>query len=242
MAAATVQIPSSNHVVPGAHQLADVSFPKSLDTAPSDLGEVANAWVSSFNSIIESGDVDVLSLFLKDSYWRDLLCLSWDFHTLHGPEKIEALIKKQSTNWRIKYLRVDDSSDFRKPKVSSFDFKGAIKGIQSFLTVETDVGKGRGFVRLVQDQEDNMKWKAFTLFTTLEELTGFEALVGERRPTGLEHAKSGPKNWWEMRFFEENFLGDREPAVVIVGTVDSNNQSWATIAANMVPKVRAKAD
>jgi len=228
MAATMVQIPSSNHVVPGAHQLADVSFPKSIDTASSDPREVANAWVSSFNNLVESGGVDVSSLFLQDSYWRDLLCLSWDFHTLHGPGKIEALIKKQSRKWRIKFLKVDESSDFRNPKVSSIDFKGAVKGIQSFLTVDTDVGKGRGLVRLVQDQEDKMKWKAFTLFTTLEELTGFEALVDERRPTGLEHVKSGPKNWSEMRYVEENFSGDRDPAVVIVGTGDPN-QSWAPI-------------
>lgn len=222
MAATMVQIPSSNHIVPGSHQLADVSFPRTIDATSSNPREVANTWVSSFNSLVESGGVDVSSLFLKDSYWRDLLCLSWDFHTLHGPERIEALINKQITKWRIKSLRVDDSLDFRSPNVSSIDFKGAVKGIQSFLTVETDVGNGRGLVRLVQDQEDKMKWKVFTLFTTLEELTGFEALVDDRRPTGLEHVKSGSKNWSEMRYIEENFLGDRDPAVVIVGTFGSN--------------------
>ena len=219
MAATMVQIPSSNHVVPGAHQLAHVSFPKSIDTTSSNPGEVANSWVSSFNSLIQSGGVDVSSLFLRDSYWRDLLCLTWDFHTLHGPEKIEALIKEQGTGCRIKALKVDESSDFRNPKVSSIDFKGAVKGIQSFLTVETEVGKGRGLVRLLQDPENRMKWKAFTLFTTLEELTGFEALVDERRPTGLENAKSEHGNWRDIRDAEENFEGGLEPVVVIVGTV-----------------------
>lgn len=213
-----VEIPSSNHILPGAHQLEHVSFPKSVDTTPSDPAEVANAWVSSLNSLIKSGDADVSNLFLKDSYWRDLLCLTWDFHTLHGPEKIRDLIKKQNSKWAIRSLQVDQTSDFRSPKVSSIDFKGAVKGVQSFLTVETEAGKGRGLVRLMQDPEDGMKWKAFTLFTTLEELTGFEALVEDHRPTGLEHAKTGSMNWREMRDAEENFEGGLEPVVVIVGT------------------------
>jgi hypothetical protein len=47
------------------------------------------------------------------------------------------------------------------------DFTGKIMGVQSFLTVETDVGRGRGLVELLQDQQDGGKWKAFTLFTTM---------------------------------------------------------------------------
>ena len=217
MAATMVEIPSSNRGLPGTHELEHVSFPKTIDTIPSDPAEVAKAWVSSFNTLLKSGDIDVSNLFLKDSYWRDLLCLTWDFHTLHGPENIASLIKKQSSKWGLKALKVDESSDFRTPKVASIDFKGDVKGVQSFLTAETEVGKGRGLVRLVQDPDDRMKWKAFTLFTTLDELTGFEALIEDRRPTGLEHAKTGSVNWREVRDAEENFEGGREPAVVIVG-------------------------
>ena len=87
----------------------------------------------------------------------------------------------------------------------------------SFLTIETDVGRGRGLVRLLQDQEDG-KWKAFTLFTTMHELKGHEETVRGRRPNGVIHGgQPGRKNWQERRKATENFEGDIEPTVLILG-------------------------
>ena len=92
-----------------------------------------------------------------------------------------------------------------------------MKGVQSFLTLETDVGRGRGIVRLLQDDKDNEKWKVFTLFTTLEELVGFEESVEERRPSGVQHgAQLERKNWKEMRSAQQEFE-ESEPAVIIMG-------------------------
>ena len=219
MATAALQIPSSNYILPGSHHLQPTSYPICLDSASVNAAEVAEAWTSSLNYLIDKGEVNVSRLFLKDSYWRDLLCLAWDFHTLQGRDGITSFLENQNNVWRIKSVTVDNSSDVRKPMVSAFDFEGNIKGVQSFLTVETDVGRGRGLVRLLRDPEARGRWKAFTLFTTLEELTGYEASMNERRPTGLEHSTTpGHKNWKEMRIAEENFETDLEPVVLIVGT------------------------
>ena len=218
MATAAVQVPSSNYVVPGSRLLMQASYPRSVVSAPPDAEAIVTEWVSSFNRHIRNADPYLSSLFLGECYWRDLLCLTWDFHTLQGLKEIASLIKNQRKGWRIKSVDIDRTSDVGKPKVSAVDFEGTLKGVQSFLMVDTDVGKGRGLVRLLPDAEDEGKWKAFTLFTTLQELKGHEELNHERRPTGLERdAQSKGQNWKERRTAQENFEGGLEPAVLIVG-------------------------
>ena len=218
MAGAKLQIPSSNYVVPGSHLLSTISLPEPITITTPNAESVATEWVSSFNQLIQLGASTFSTLFSNQSYWRDLLCLTWDFHVLQGPDQITSFVKSQTSGCRIKSLAVDTSSDVRKPQISAIDFEGNIKGIQSFLIVETDVGQGRGLVRLLPEREDPKKWKAFTLFTALEELRGHEELVHERRPTGTEHGtQSEKKNWKERRLAEENCEGDLEPVVLIIG-------------------------
>lgn len=218
MATTAIEVPPSNRIVPGSHHLTPFDWPKPADLAGVDPEQVAITWVSSFNDLVSSKESDVSSFFLKDSYWRDLLCLTWDFHTLHGPDKITSLVQDNPKQWRIKSLSLDRSSDIGKPAVRPVDVAGIVKGVQSFLNVETDVGRGKGVVRLLPDADDGGKWKVFSLFTTLQELTGFEESIGKRRPTGVEH---GPyvhrKNWKEQREAEVDFEGEREPAVLIIG-------------------------
>lgn len=145
------------------------------------------------------------------------MCLTWDFHHLHGLEEITSVLRTQGSEWRIKSIKIDDSIDLRKPIFSPFDVEGAVKGVQSFLTVETDIGHGRGIVRLLQDDEDNGKWKVFTFFTTLEELVGFEESVEKRRPSGVQHGPQPErKNWKEMRTAQQEYE-ESEPAVIIIG-------------------------
>jgi len=96
------------------------------------------------------------------------------------------------------------------------DFHGEVKGVGSFLIIETDVGRGRGIVRLLQDHDG--KWKAFTLFTAMHELKGHEETVRGNRPHGVDHGgKPGRKNWQERRNATENFDGELEPTVLILG-------------------------
>ena len=218
MATVEIQVPPSNYRVPGSHPLTQVSYPKTIDEPPSDAARVATDWVASFNSLLQSESPQSNKLFLQESYWRDLLCLTWDFHTLHGPEKISSQIKSQKKGCWIKSVGIDKSSQVRKPRLAPVDFAGNVNGIQSFLTVDTDVGRGRGVVRLLPDPEDSRRWKAFTLFTSLEELKGYEEVNGERRPTGTDRkTEPGRKNWKQRRTAEENFEGGLEPAVLIVG-------------------------
>ena len=98
------------------------------------------------------------------------------------------------------------------------DYKGKINGIASFLNIETDVGRGRGLVRLLKDPNDGGKWKAFTLFTAMHELKGHEETVKANRPHGVAHGgQPGRKNWAERRVATEYFEGELEPTVLLIG-------------------------
>ncbi len=218
MATAQVEIPSHERVEPGSHQLPTAAYPKEPATPAQDVNQVAERWTASFNGIIHKQDYAALSdVFLKDSFWRDQLCLTWAFHTLKGPEKMASFLQGQPKGCRLTSVALDTSSEVRKPNNSAVDFSGTVKCIQAFLKVETDIGRGRGLVRLLQEPETG-KWKAFTLFTCMHELKGHEEASGPRRPPGVEHGGNpGRKNWMERRIAESNFEDGREPTVLILG-------------------------
>ncbi|KAH7346631.1 dimethylaniline monooxygenase (N-oxide forming) [Rhexocercosporidium sp. MPI-PUGE-AT-0058] len=208
----TQAVASYQRVEPGSVNIpvADLSQIKAVK--PEEVNQATEQWVSSFNEALKSSDFNGLSdLFLPEAHWRDHLCLSWDCHTFKGPEKMKEFLKKEC---RLKSVAVDKSSEFRSPTVTVFDGQGKIPGIQTFLTTESDVGRGLGVARLVQQ---GSKLKAFSLFTSMRELKGHEETVFGRRPEGVAHGgQPGRKNWLERRIADENF-DDSEPAVLILG-------------------------
>lgn len=224
---APVEVPSSDRVEPGSFPLAIANFPAGDTHPPSDANGIATQWVESFNKVISSDLSGITDLFLTESYWRDQLCLSWDFHTLEGPQKIISLLSKSKSDPRIKALTLDKSSQLRSPTASVADAEGKTHTVQAFLTVETDVGHGAGLVRLVQDHN---VWKVFTLFTFLKELKGHEESVGKKRPNGVQHGEhTSRKNWLDLRNVENSFEDGQEPTVLILGA----GQAGLTVAARL---------
>jgi hypothetical protein len=217
----SVVVPSFMKVEPGSINLpiADLSKVPTSEPPAADVDKAAAEWVDAFNKTVKSGNYSqIADLFLEEGFWRDHLGLAWDFHTLQGPKKIVEFLKSSKAGCRVKSVAIDKSSPFRAPHVSGFDGSGKIKGVETFLLTETDVGSGRGVVRLVQDGHT---WKAFTLFTSMQELKGHEETVFGRRPQGVEHGgHPGRKNWLERREAESNFE-NRDPAVLIIGNKSS---------------------
>lgn len=211
-----VEVPSADRVEPGSFRLTTATLPTVPASKPTDVTNIASTWVNSFNKVLNTPKLATIpELFLEESYWRDQLCLSWDFHTLKGPEKIVSLLQHSKNGCRIKSLVLDQSSKDRCPKASVMDNDGKVHTVQAFLTVETDIGRGSGVVRLVQDHET---WKVFTLYTFLRELKDHEELIGKKRPNGVAHGEHlSRKNWLDHRKEEENFEGGEEPTVLILG-------------------------
>lgn len=214
----SLRIPSSQRIEAGSFNVQTAHFPGPSDDIPIDAQAAAAEFTSQFNNALGKGDIQGLSgLFLEESYWRDHLALSWDLRTLKGSRGVASFLetfKGINDYIRLKSIDLDTSSSFRSPSVANIDPAGKTKGVQSFLNVNTEVGTGRGFLRLVHEQG---RWKIFTLYTTLRELNGREENISSRRSKGVEHgSKKNPKTWLERRTEQSNFEKS-EPSVLIVG-------------------------
>lgn len=216
-------VPSSQRCEPGSINIPIAKWPKPVTDGPLDPLAVANDIVSHFNSYLRKAPSNeaaqgVASLFLSDEccYWRDHLALSWDLRTLKTQAKIASFVQELDAHRAsLTQLAVDTSTDFRAPKISPFNPEQTSRGIVFFVLVETKLGRGHGVVRLAEEEQG--MWKIWTLFTSLEELKGFEESVGPRRPTGVAHGyHKGRKNWLDRRREEENFTNS-EPDVLILG-------------------------
>ena len=214
MATAEVDVPPSNHLLPGSYLLSTSHWPEPSSVSTDkeeDPKEIASKWVASFNEFVASNQHSSKDLFSDECYWRDLLCVSWDFHTIQGPSNIESFV--QSAIYKCT-LEVDASKEHKKPQVASL---GGLEIIQTFLKVDTKVGRGEGLVRLVKSK-DGRGWKAFTLFTTLKELKGHEENIHARRPSGNDRDPvAGGMNWKDHRDAQMNYEGDRKPVILIIG-------------------------
>ena len=87
--------------------------------------------------------------------------------------------------------------------------------VTAWFRFETAVGRGRGLLRLVEEDGP----KAFTFLTTLYELKGHEEPRNEHRPMGAEHGANKQRTTWkERRQQEAESLGSTtQPYVLVVG-------------------------
>lgn len=221
MATAAVLFPPSNGAMPGSRPLPTAPFPDAQNRTSSDHDSVISPepialnWASAFKKLLGEIKPSSKKLFVKESYWRDLLCMTWDFHTLEGPEQITEYIQSASKDDRITDISLDTSVALKMPQFADF---GSLKVVQAFLKLESASGRGNGLVRLVSDTNDGGKWKAFTLFTTLHELKGYEETIRSRRPTGVQRGvEDRGQNWKDRLASQQNFQDGREPTVLIIG-------------------------
>lgn len=155
------------------------------------------------NAALEEGDAQAASaLFATDSYWRDLVAVTWNLKTAEGPAAIQDMLAAQLMH----------------TKPGRFALQGgeipAEEGgvTTAWVTFETATGRGWGLMRLKEG-------RIWTLLTALQELKGFEENRGKRRPMGAEHGASKNRlSWSEKRAAEAEELGyTRQPYTVIIG-------------------------
>ncbi|KAI6148884.1 FAD/NAD(P)-binding domain-containing protein [Pisolithus tinctorius] len=181
-----------------------------------DAQAVAKEWFLGFADAMGSGNcIRIASLLLEDAFWRDMLALTWDFHTYEGRDTIQQFIADQLPKFQPSAFRI--RSDLIRLYVPYDD----IVCIQAFFNFETTVGYASGIFRLVPLADGS--WKAHTVFTNLEDLRGFPEKIGALRNHEPYHQK-----WTESREREREFL-DEEPRVVIIG----GGQSGLTVAARL---------
>jgi cation diffusion facilitator CzcD-associated flavoprotein CzcO len=133
-------------------------------------------WLAAFGAALtKSNDASLRELFLNDGYWRDHLALTWDFRTFAGPKLIASALIKALELRHLNQICAEEGV------CKMFEHRTRGMTAESSFTFATDIATCRGHVRLIRDG-DSGQWRAWTLFTSMEEITGFEERAGVHRP------------------------------------------------------------
>ena len=190
-----------------------------------DISVAADNWLAQFEDALARSDGDLLkTLFHPDSYWRDMLALSWSIQTVTGADAILNALGRYAPVAAPGGFAVDpDRAAPRKV------MRAGTHAIEAIFKFETTVGRGSGIIRLIPDAADSNKLKAWTLLTELGEIKGHEEALGLARPRGQAYSRDfrGP-NWLDLRKADADYA-DRDPAVLVIG----GGQAGLMIAARL---------
>ncbi|KQY64650.1 MULTISPECIES: flavin-containing monooxygenase [unclassified Nocardioides] len=159
-------------------------------------------WFADLEAALQAGDATAAAgLFATESYWRDLIAFGWNLTTSEGRDQIAELVSSTSAGAR--------GFAAEEPPTEADGVTTA------WFTFETAVGRGRGLLRLVDEDGP----KAYTFLTTLYELKGHEEPRGIGRPMGAEHGATKDRiTWAEKRRQEDESLGTTtQPYVLVIG-------------------------
>ena len=178
-----------------------------------DIGVAAESWLAQFESALANSDQALLkTLFHPESYWRDVLALSWNLQTTSGTDAIVGELQARAAGAAPGgfVINPDRAAPSRVTRAGS-------SVIEAIFRFETAMGRGSGIVRLLSDGADGNRLKAWTLLTALDELKGFEEQLGRSRPRGQSYSRDfhGP-NWLDLRRQDAEYA-DRDPVVLVVG-------------------------
>lgn len=190
-----------------------------------DISVAAEHWLARFESALAAPDDGTLqTLFHPDSFWRDVLALSWNLQTINGREAILNELSVHATRTTPSRFRIDP--DRAAPRRVT---RAGIGSIEAIFKFETAIGRGSGILRLIPDEADRNTLKAWTLLTALDELKGFEEQQGDTRPRGQAYSRDFREPNWLDRRQEAVRYANREPDVLVVG----GGQAGLAIAARL---------
>jgi hypothetical protein len=186
---------------------------------------IAENWLTQFErALAVPDDVLLKTLFHADSYWRDLLALTWNIRTVSGLEAILRELKAHVGRANPTDFRTDPNRTAPR-----YVMRAGTSAIEAIFRFETADGHGSGVLRLTPSDDDANSLKAWTLLTALDEIKGFEERVGRLRPDGRSHSRDfrGP-NWLDLRKAAVEYV-DRDPLVLVIG----GGQAGLSIAARL---------
>jgi hypothetical protein len=177
------------------------------------VATAAQNWLTKFEAaLVRPDDVLLKTLFHADSYWRDLLAITWRIQTVNGAEAILSGLKARTGSVRPTAFRIDPHRGAARHVA-----RAGTEAIEAIFTFETAEGRGNGVLRLTPDGGDGNTLKAWTLLTALDEIKGYEEQLGRSRPQRKIYSRDfrGP-NWLDLRKAAAAYV-DREPTVLVVG-------------------------
>jgi putative flavoprotein involved in K+ transport len=190
-----------------------------------DISVSAQHWLDEFERALAGPDpAAVAGLFLGDSYWRDVLALSWSLQTIAGRHAIVKELRTLAPKTAPSNLKL--AADRAAPRQVT---RAGTNNIEAIFNFETALGRCSGILRLVPDADDENRLKAWTLLTALDELKGLEEQLDRTRPRGQAYSRDfrGP-NWLDLRKASTDYA-DRNPTVLVVG----GGQAGLAVAARL---------
>ncbi|KAK7037595.1 hypothetical protein VNI00_011087 [Paramarasmius palmivorus] len=181
---------------------------------PLDAAQIAKDWFHAFTERIHDADA-TLQLLCPDALWRDLLAFTWDMRTFVGQDKIRPFLKDRVAGSSFDRSEMTSFVQLQKPFPD-------LAWIVAIFRFEVEAGGCCGVFRLVPTASG--AWKAFTIFTSLDNLRGFPYEVGALRRSNVV-----PGIRWSQHRREEVDCRDSDPVVLIVGA----GQSALSLAARL---------
>jgi len=198
--------------VPHAHT---IELPVCSNAVPVSPRDIAQDWLTKFADILPRNNVSLLdSVFHEECWWRDALSLSWDYHTLHSLPKVKSFLQTRLSKVGFQGFKLREQGSFTPSQTAVTE---NLQWVESIFTFETAIGRGQGVLRLTSDIEGT--WKAYVVYTSLQELKGHEWATGAKRPHGGKNTLEGgiiKGNWFERRQRQREFL-EEEPTCLIIG-------------------------
>ncbi|CAI7673891.1 unnamed protein product [Penicillium manginii] len=192
-----------------------IQLPTTPSNSPSEPQAIAQQWLTDLQvQLARPESINLASLFHEESWWRDMLALDWDMRTIHTATEIEAFLRKRQGPSVLSNFRLQNKGQFKPSWNKVVD---GLSWVSSMFFFETAVGSGSGMLRLTQSTEG--RWKAYAIYTSLQELKGAEEPLGKRRPEGTTESMPGGLEggtWIERRQRQQDFL-DEDPTVLVIG-------------------------
>ncbi|PPQ97225.1 hypothetical protein CVT26_000750 [Gymnopilus dilepis] len=206
-------LPEQDAPLPTLDRLGVTSLLSDLDPKA-----VAAKWLAAFSTAAAKGDVEGVSALLlpgPDTWWRDMLALTWNMRTFRGEQKIKQFLSDRLTLSKLHDFKLREQYvELQKPLPD-------LVWISLMFDFETDVGKASSITRIVPTA--NGEWKAHVVFTNLESLTNFPEKTGPLRSFEPNHGQ------WESARKREIDFQDKDPKVLVIGA----GQSGLDVAARL---------
>src|SRR5262245_25782147 len=114
-----------------------------------DVAVAVDNWLAQFEHALKSNHTALTTLFHPDSYWRDVLALSWNIQTTNGIDGVLRELKHHAPGALPSGFTVDpDRAAPRKV------MRAGTNAIEAIFRFETRVGRGSGIIRLIPDADD----------------------------------------------------------------------------------------
>jgi thioredoxin reductase len=183
------------------------------------------AWLSQFEGALAApGRARLKALFHAESYWRDVLALTWHLKSVSGSDAILRELAMHAGRVRPTGFKID-----RHRTAPRNVTRAGTDAIEAIFSFETSEGRGSGVLRLTPSAHDGKAFKAWTLLTSLDEIKGHEEQLGRLRPQSKAYSRDfrGP-NWLDLRKAAAEYA-DRDASVLVVG----GGQAGLSIAARL---------